>query len=99
MTLKHEDGELQGICEFMHLVAKLIALWLKTFPTALLKPFIEYQKYPKLMLVDRNCALAACGYELLDMLKWLFCACPRTGIFFGVLLYFTLAIRHCAGCE
>ncbi len=39
---------------------------------------------PKLILVDRNVALASCGYELMDMLKWLFCQCPRTLFFFAV---------------
>jgi hypothetical protein len=40
--------------------------------------------YPRLFLVDRNVALASCGTEMLDMLKWFFCHYPRTLIFFGV---------------
>jgi len=37
------------------------------------------------MLIDRDAALAACGNELLDMLKWFFCLGPQTCIFFEVI--------------
>ncbi len=35
-------------------------------------------------MADRNVALASCGYELMDMLRWLFCLSHRTLIFFAV---------------
>ena len=94
MTSNHKSDDLPKIYEFLHLIIKLIVLWLQIFPTTLLKPFIESQANSKLYLVDRNIALSLCGYELVDMLKWLFCMCPRTGLFFKVLFMYRLAIRY-----
>lgn len=84
MTSEHKEENLPDVYSFLHLVVEAIVQWLKALKGDLLKSFIEYKKCPKLSLVDRKCALAACGYELLDMLKWLFGLCPRTGVIFGV---------------
>ncbi len=83
MASEYKNEDLPSVYDFLKLVAKLIAAWLELFPS-LLKSFIEYQTCPKLILIDRNVALAACGYEILDMLSWLFCLCPRTALFFSV---------------
>jgi len=87
MTSEHKEEDLPQIYSFLHLVIRMITLWLQIFPDTLLKPFIEWRKHPKLFLVDRNCALAACGFEIMDMLKWLFGLCARTGVIFGVKFY------------
>jgi hypothetical protein len=84
LTSEHTESDLPDIYSFLHLVIKAISLWLKMFSTDLLKAFIEYRQYPTLTIIDRNCALAACSYEFLDILGWLFALCPRTGVFFGV---------------
>ena len=80
---KSPEKDLPPVYEFLKLVVRMIAAWLELFPS-LTKSYLEFQAYPKLILVDRNVALAACCYEILDMLKWIFCLCPRTGIFYSV---------------
>jgi len=80
---KNADKDLPAVYDFLKLVVKLIANWLSLFPS-LAKSFIECQQYPKLILIDRNAALAASGYEIIDMLKWLFSLTTRTALFFTV---------------
>lgn len=80
-------SNLQRVYTFLHLVMQMLALWLKIFPDTLLEHFIDGQTNPELGYIDRRAALAQCGYEMIDMLKWLFCRCMRNGVFFAVFLY------------
>ena len=73
LAADHKEEDLEKIYEFLHEVIKLIVLWLKLLSDKFLKSFIETQSNPKLYLIDKNCALASCGFELMDILKWLFC--------------------------
>jgi len=87
MTTDYYSLELKDISSFLFLIVKMIVLWLEIFPKTLLIPFIEGKRYPKLIHIDKNVALAMCGYEMMDMLKWFFCMCARTGFFFTVIEY------------
>ena len=53
---------------------------------------MEIQTYSKLILIDRNAALAACGHELLDILQWFFCLGPQTIVFFEAYFHFIVAL-------
>ena len=87
MTTEHNPGDLQFVYNFLHSIAKLIALWLKLFPSQFLVPFIEGKNHYELYYIDKNVALALSAYEIMDMLNWLFCGCTRTGFFFAVRFY------------
>lgn len=95
MTSEHQAEHLDAIYVFLEDVVRVVALWLKTFPSCMLGSYVESRSYYNLYGIDRNVALALCGYELMDMLSWLFCVCTRTGFFFAVKLCLTaVALRH-----
>jgi hypothetical protein len=52
----------------MEVVFKLIIKWMDLFPTKYMKYFEVHKKYKKAFLVDTNVAIAAAGFELINIL-------------------------------
>lgn len=72
--------DLEKIFVFTQDLLKMCLKWVEIFPQYI-KSYQYNQQYPNIFIVDLDCAIASCGYEIFTMIHKCFGLCMRSNKF------------------